>query len=193
MLELTLVQLPESFLNELKSSGLNQNFPYTTLPMIKLQVHKGLTARVDVGLSYLALLRYSVYGGDIKYALHVPEEGPTWAIRICHTVSNLDYIRTSSWSPQLLVSRKLDFAEAYLGAEYTWIWGRIVGSQTQNLGPPIGTVTASVDIDDIRSTSASTFLGLGLRVPALGLKVGLEGAYSFVKAHSLGLQLGFSW
>lgn len=192
MLEVTLIQLPESLFTELANAGLNANLPLTTLPMAKLHTHKGLTSNIDGGFSYIAFLKYSIYGGDAKWAFYVPEEGPTWALRLCYTQSNLDYLRTKAWSPQLLVSRKLNFADAYLGLEYTWITGRIVGSQTQEVAPGVP-VTVSIDIRDIKATSSSAFLGLGLRIPGIGVKISMEGAYSFVKAHSLGLQLGTSW
>jgi hypothetical protein len=193
MLEVTLVQMPESLFDELAAAGLGANFAIRTLPVAKLHVHKGINPRMDLGASYFKLLKYSIYGADLKWAFWVPEEGPTWAFRLCYSQSDLDYLRTKAWSPQLIVSRKLSFAEAYLGAEYTWITGRIVGSQTQDLGPPVGPVTVAIDIRDIPTTSASTFLGLGLRIPGVGFKIALEGAYSFVKSHSLGLQLGTSW
>lgn len=140
-------------------------------------------------MSYIAFLKYSIYGGDFKWAFWVPDEGPTWALRLCYAQSNLDYLRVKSWSPQLLVSRKLNFADAYLGAEYTWMTGRIVGSQTQDLGPPVGSVTVNIDVQDIKTTSASAFMGLGLRIPGVGIKIALEGPIALSKP----THWGFSW
>jgi hypothetical protein len=193
MLEVTLVQLPESLFEELAAAGFGGSYSIRTLPIAKLHTHKGINDSMDLGLSYVGFLKYRIYGADAKWAFYVPEEGPTWALRLCYSQSELDYLRVKSWSPQLLVSRKLNFADAYLGAEYTFMTGRIVGSQTQDLGPPVGSVTVNIDIRDIKANSASAFLGLGLRIPGVGLKIALEGAYSFVKSHSLGIQLGTSW
>ncbi len=192
MLEVTLVKLSGGLLDELEAAGLGASLPLTTLPMAKLHTHKGINSRMDLGVSYIGFLKYAVYGVDAKWAFLVPDEGPTWALRLCYTQTELDYIRIKAWSPQLLVSRKLNFADAYMGVEYTTYTGRIQGSQTQDV-PPIGPVTVSVDFKGIRAASYSTFLGLGLRIPGVGIKIALEGAYSFVKAHSLGLQLGTSW
>ncbi len=192
MLEVTLVKLSQGLIDELANAGLSGSLPITTLPMAKLQTHKGINGRVDLGISYIGYLKYAIYGADAKWAFLMPDEGPTWALRLCYTQTELDYIRIKAWSPQLIVSRKLNFADAYLGAEYTTYSGRIQGSQTQTVAPGVP-VTVGVDFRGIRADSYSAFLGLGLRIPGVGFKLGLEGAYSFVKAHSLGLQLGTSW
>jgi len=190
-LEVSLVQVPQGLIDELAASGLGATLPLRTLPVAKLHAHKGIYPRVDIGASYFRLLKYRIYGGDLKWAVWLPDEGPTVALRLCYSNASLDYLTSETWSPQIVVSRKLDFAEPYLGLEYTWISGGIHGKQIQDVsGTP---VEIAIDIDGIRATSASAFMGLNLRVPVVGLKLGIEGAYSFVKAHSLGVQLGLSW
>ncbi len=190
-LETSLVQVPQAFFDELAALGVGGSFDLRTLPVAKLHVHKGILSNVDLGASYLGFQGVRIYGADLKWTFLQPEEGPTWALRLCYSQSSIRYFSTNSWSPQLLVSRRLHFADAYLGAEYTAMTGRIRGTETVNT--PGGPVTTSLDVSGIRARSGSAFLGLGLRLPVLGLKASIEGAYSFVKAHSLGASLGISW
>jgi hypothetical protein len=190
-IETSLVQVPQSFFDELAASGVAGSFDLRTLPVAKLHLHKGILSNLDLGASYFGFQDVRLYGADLKWTLIQPEEGPTWALRLCYSQSSIRYFSTKSWSPQLLVSRRLHFADAYLGAEYTAITGRIRGTETADtIGGP---VTTSLDLSGIRARSGSAFLGLGLRLPALGIKASIEGAYSFVKAHSLGASLGISW
>ncbi len=190
-LEAQLVQIPQGFYDALAEAGVSSSFNLRSLPVLKLQAHKAIGSRLDLGASYFGFLDYKIYGGDLKWTVFLPEEGPTWALRLCYAQSQLSYFSVKSWSPQLLVSRRLHFADAYLGAEYTWMTGRLKGSQTIDTGG--GPVTTSIDIRGIQTFGASTFLGLSLRVPGIGLKLMMEGAYSFVGAHSLGAALGLSW
>ncbi|MEN9722299.1 MAG: hypothetical protein RJB38_285 [Pseudomonadota bacterium] len=190
-IEASLLQIPGSFLDELKNAGVTPSLKSNSLPIAKLHLHKGIYPQLDLGLSYFKYQAFVLYGADLKWAFLVPEEGPTWAARLCYSQASLQYVRTKSWSPQLLISRRLDFADTYLGIEYTWITGRITGSQTVDvLGVP---VTTEIDVRGIKATGGSGFIGIGMKIPGLGLKLGLEGAYSFVGAHSLGTTLGISW
>lgn len=187
----TMVQIPQKFFDELAAAGVSSSFSIRTLPVAKLQVQKGILPNVDVGASYLGLPQVRIYGADVKWAFLHPEEGPTWALRLCYSQATIRYFRVKSWSPQLVVSRKLNFADAYLGAEATWMTGRIRGSET--VSGPGGSVTSTIDVSGVRSDSASAFLGLVLRIPVIGARFAIEGAYSFVKAHSLGASVGISW
>lgn len=187
-LEFTLIKVPETLFEELEKMGLEGSFEVPTLPIPRLQLHKGLGPKLDVGLSYVGYQKYRLYGADVKLVVYHPEEGPAFALRLSYTQSKLDYVYTTSWSPQVVMSKELHFATPYMGLEYQVISGKIEGSQEVLPG-----ISVPIKFDGIHSTGGSAFLGLGLRVPALGFKISVEGAYSFVGAHSLGAKLGLAW
>lgn len=189
--EVTLSQISPRLIDELKANGVSADLSTRTIPVPKLHIHKGLGPRLDAGFSYLGYREYRIYGADLKWTPVLPTEGITLAYRVCLTRTAFSYVTAHSLSNQVLISRKLGFAEPYLGVEYSRYHGRVNGSQTKTIGgvPTLVTINAN----NIHSDGGSSFLGLALRVPGLGLKWTLEGSYSFIGAHTLGTTIGFGW
>jgi hypothetical protein len=186
--EVTLVKLPEDLL-ALQGGGSSQDSEQMPMPALKLHLHKGLGESVDLGLSFMALLGNRMIGGGIKVVLVNPEEGPTWAFRVNYSTAHLKYelvnIDTQTITPQLLISRRLPFADPYLGVGYQFVYG----SATVDLPEPFPDIL----LGRTMARSFMAFTGVGLRIPRLGLKFTLEGAYSSVGMHSLGTKIGFNF
>ncbi len=188
-LVVTLVKVPSDFFAALKEAGLDQSIPQLpALPFPMLIIHKGVHERIDLGLAGLYYKGYQVYGGDVKLVLYQPEEGPTWAARLGYTRAALGFVTTTSWTPQLLVSKKLDFAEPYMGVGYQYILGTIKVTIKPEDPYPAITISGSGFSHEVNA-----FGGISLRMPLMGFRITMEGGYSSVASHTLGVKIGSSF
>jgi hypothetical protein len=182
---LEVIQIPVTFWTALATAGyIGGTYPFMPLP--KINLHKGLGA-VDIGGSYLGYLSYSAWGAYLKVAVAGIDEGPTCALRLSYAHGSFDYINTTTWTPQILVSRKIDFADPYLGVGYQFVSGSLSGSQTQ------GNITLTVPNTPGSGGSFIAFTGIIFRPPHVGLKISVEGSYSVIGANSMGAEVGFSF
>lgn len=192
--EVTLAKLPEDFATALTQAGSPgaSNIPF--LPVPRINLHKGLGPKAELGLSGILYRSYRIIGLEAKFVIAQPEEGPTWAFRMNYTSCILTVpdtvtleLSTKTFEPEIVVSRRLDWAEPYIGIGYM---------------AAIGTLKITVDLPDPLPDQESSatgrgggflaFTGVGLRAPALGLKLTLEGSYSTEDAHTLGVKFGFN-
>lgn len=205
-LEITMVKLTPDFNQALKDMGIGDgSSSVESLPIPRLQAHKGIGDSFDLGISALSLSKLtlpggisaglSVYGADAKWAFFVPSEGPTWALRLCYSQSKLSFeqsgvkltVSSTTWTPQLLVSKPLDFAEPYAGIGYSWVSGKV------RIDTPIpdNPFIPSYAEKGATGSAFGAFTGVGFRIPAISLKIAVGGAYSSAGASSLGTKLGF--
>ncbi len=198
--EFHLVQIPNELFDELQGYGLDLPF-IPDLPSIReLNFHKGISNSVDVGGAILSYQGYLIWGIDLKIVLSHPEEGPTWAIRLSRNsvhlpVGNLSILDRTidvsldavTWTPMLLVSKKLEFADPYLGLGYQYVTGGLNVNITGDPLPGIDSIAADP------GGGVLALIGLSLKPPNIGLRVTLEGAYSSAGTHSLGTKVGFSF
>jgi hypothetical protein len=189
-IELSLVKVSQEFNDALNSTGGSANIP--VLPVPKLNAHKSLGPRVDLGGSFISFQGYLIWGGSLKTVLWQAEEGLTWALRGTFSKSKMGIVKTTNYGIQLLTSRRLDFADPYLGAGYQITNGTlsVEGIPDPTLENPFNTRTLT---GNGNGSAYMAFIGVGLKVPNLGLKVTLQGEYSSVEAHSLGTKVGFSF
>ena len=207
--EVTLVQMPTSLTSELATEGYNVTFP-PFLPSAKyLNFHKGISDRTDVGLSVVSFQNNLVWGADVKMVVFQPEEGPTWALRLSYNSISLPVgtisetvvvnqitatasaslkINAVTWTPQILISKKFEFADPYIGIGYQLISGSINLTTTSNL--PIPNLNESISG---KGGSFISFLGLSLRVPGLGVRVTMEGSYCPEGYNALGAKIGIGF
>lgn len=178
--------------------------PLPVLPNAAVLIlHKGIGERVDLGATFLPPLPFLAtvglqgvwwWGASIKVAVWVPEEGPTIAIRGSFTQAYLPFTSGSTTvtinpqviTPVILMSRELQFADPYVGVGYQYAFG--------SLGLLIDSPAPIPDVSVPYSGSGGGFLALGglsLRMPYLGFRLTLEGAYSGVGANSLGTKVSF--
>ena len=198
-IEANVVQVSTELADALAAQGTNITLP-PFLPSLKeLNIHKGIGNSIDVGASAFALDSYLLWGVDLKVVVYSPEEGPTWALRMSYasvhvplgsttigsTTVNVE-LNTTTWTPQLLFSKKLEFADPYVGIGYHFVSGAANVSFNGASVPGIGTVAGS-------GSSFLSFIGLSLRAPNIGLRLTLEGTYSVAGFNSLGTKLGFSF
>ncbi len=181
-ISITTLKLPDAFLEALDTLGASTaSLKNSIVPVPVAQIHKGLGPRLDLGLFYFTFQGYKFYGGDVKIALLVPEEGPGVAFRFGYGVGELGIVSTKTYAPEFIVSRRLEFAEPYIGAGGQFISGAI--SYDGVPGLPIHQ----------SSVVARAFLGLSIRLPESGLQASVEGGYSSYGAHALGLKFGLSF
>lgn len=180
--------------------------PVPVLPNAAVLVlHKGLGERFDVGLTVLPPLPFlgSVglsgiwwWGMSTKWAFWMPEEGPTLALRTSFTQAYLPFTSGSTTvtiNPQvitqvLLMSRKLEYVDPYVGVGYQYAYG--------SLGLLIDNPAPVPDVSVPFSGNGAGFLALGgvsLRIPYIALRLTLEGSYSSAGANSLGTKVSFSF
>jgi hypothetical protein len=183
--ELSLVQVPASFGRELAGYGVDAEMP-PFLPVPRIHLQKGLGERLSVGVSGAMYRDYRILGGDVKWTFAQPEEGITAAFRLCYSDALLDFVRARTWSPQLLVSRSLHFADPYLGLAWQSTRGELAFSFTD---PSLGVALPYDGSGSARAFMA--FLGLQLRLPGAALQLAIEGSWSSQGANSLGTKFGF--
>lgn len=179
------------------------------LPSMKLHLEKGLGPGIDIGASVLPSVSTLPYfggsfliGGDIKIALANPEEGVAWALRGSYNLNDikLNYsgqdlqIKTGTYSVHVLASKKMTFAEPYLGIAGQYTMGSVkatINIPTQGT-IALGAITLSQNGDGF---GGYAFGGLDLKIPssAAGVRITLEGAYSPFGMNYLGTKLGLSF
>lgn len=190
--ELTLVKIPDAFNNALASVGMSQSFTVIpSIPLPKINIHKGWTNRADLGFSGVQYLNYKIYGGDLKLVVYNPDEsegGLTWALRFCYSYASIGFVTTNTYTPQILVSRKLEFADPYMGLGYQLVRGKIDFNVQVNSSVP------SIPIDASGGGGAALgFVGVSMRMPGLGIRVTLEGAYNTGGASTMGTKVGIGF
>lgn len=177
MAEATLGQAPQSFQDALDTSIKN-------IPAARLMVHKGMSDKVDAGISFLGFAGYLLAGADLKFVLSHPEEGPSFALRTSYTYGKLDFVKVDIFSMQLLAGRKLDFAEPYLGLGFNYIAGKLTYSYE---------VVPGVSVPIVQTTNANglfAFIGTAFALGPTGLRLSIEGGYAPSGANHLGLAIG---
>jgi hypothetical protein len=199
-LDVTLVQVPKTLTNALKDAGFNIVMP-PILPNIReINLHKGVSERVDLGGSVFFLRGYSIWAVEMKVVLFQPEEGPTWAVRLSRTsvsipVGTTDVgpssvavtLNTVTWTPELLISKQMEFADPYIGIGYQYA--------TSTIDAQIVSGPALPGVQPVSGSGGGflSFLGLSLKIPNFGLRLTLEGAYSLSGYNSLGTKIGLSF
>lgn len=194
-LQAMMVKLPEEFRTALTSAGMG-SLPLQIIPVARINAHKGIGERLDLGFSWVMFREIQIVGFDCKVVFIKPEEGPTWAFRLNYTQSKLDFtesgadlaVHTRTFKPELLVSQKLDFAEPYLGIGYELVHGDL--SVKIPLPSPLPSIDETVSG---HGGGGVAFMGLALRAPGIALRLVIDGEYSTVGAHSLGAKFGFNF
>lgn len=188
-IEATMVKTPTELGPALSSIGGPSNVP-PFIPVPRLHLHKGLGSRAGIAFSGVFFLQYMIYGGDFKLVLSQPEEGLTIATRLAYTRASLQIVTTDTYTPQLVVSRKLDFAEPYLGIGYQMTDG-YVGFDYAQFGQSVH--IGGEDVGSAKASSFIAYLGVQFKAQVVGLQLTIEGGYSAEGMHSLGTKFGFSF
>ncbi|MCM2278470.1 MAG: hypothetical protein NDJ89_10385 [Oligoflexia bacterium] len=192
-LEASLVKLPEDFQRALATAGAAGSSQAPFLPVPRLNIHKGIAQNLDLGFSILWLQGLRLYGYEAKLAVAQPEEGLTWALRLSLTHANFSaengvklQLLTNTVTPGLLVSRKLDFADPYLGVAYQYAIGKLI------LTVPVADPAPEYSMTG-KGGGFLAFTGVALKLPGMGFKLSLEGSYSSASASALGAKFGLSF
>ncbi len=195
-IEGTMVKIGDDLNKALVAEGVPavnlQNVP--AAPAIKVHLVKALNESADIGLSGILVGSQYILGLDLKIVLDDPEEGITKALRIGYTHSHvpISYVTSCTvWSPELVFSRKLYFAEPYIGLGARYITG--------TLTIPFKIVAGPVSVDhtvtqDGSGSTAYAFTGVYFRLlGAQGLRLGLEGSYDISGYPTMGMVFGLGF
>jgi hypothetical protein len=201
-IEATLVKVPTELGTELANVGVSSASIPPALPIPRVIVHKGL-GRIDVGASYIGFKQYKIYGGDVKWAFYVPDEGLCFAVRLNYTKAKVDIVETTTISPQILMSKKIDFADPYVGIGYQNVKGKLtVSIPLPQIDPellaliPAELRPSTPDLTikkEARMSAFNGFLGVGMKFGPLPLKITMEMGYSTSKVHTMGAKLSLNF
>ena len=122
-----------------------------------------------------------------------PEEGPAFAFRLGYTYINTPaaFVRhTSVLAPELVTSKRLMFAEPYLGVGTRLIRG--------TLDIPFQVAYSPVTLPDVvrdgSAIDAYAFTGIYFRIlGATGLRMGIEGSFDLSGYHTIGTVFGLGF
>ena len=185
--EVSLIKVPPDFIAALGRAGISDptSIP-PALPIPRLQLRKSLGDSASLGLSAISYKNYKIYGGDLKVVLSQPEEGVSWGARITYASAELGFVKTRTVSPQLLLSKPLEFAEPYMGAG----WQIINGSLNLDVNVLGTRFQASKDAS---MNSFFAFMGLMIRPAPMGLLLVMEGSYNQGGTATLGGRVGLAF
>jgi hypothetical protein len=192
-LSVILYRVPNSFADGLSTAEFasgTSSPPFIGIP--KLHIHKGL-GLLDVGLSYIGYKGYKIYGADIKVPFVTPdfeegEGGPTWAFRLCYGAADVKIIEAKSVTPQVLLSRKLSFADPYIGVGYQIVTGKI-GFSIPLPSPLSGELSLSNNASVQRGYMG--FFGIEFQPKPVPLDITIEFSFHQLGYNSAGLKFGF--
>jgi len=211
--EVTLAKIPEDFekgLDDLitsinlatgnteTKSGSTALGNIPAIPVPRLHLHKGIGQSAGLGLSYIRYKDYRIIGGEIKVVVAQPEEGLTWSARLSYSNTRFNIpldkykilIKTQTITPQILASKRIDFADPYIGVGYQ------ISSGNLDITVPFTYQGYTFQLDGKSKAKASgliAFTGLAFRADVIGLALVLEGSYSSAGVHTLGTKVGFSF
>jgi len=184
--EVSLVHVPAAFKTALSDAGLTSasNLP-DAVPVPRIHLRKRFGKATSIGLSGIKYRNYQIFGGDVKFVMAQPEEGPGWALRLAYSTATLGFVSTTTITPQFVVSRALDFFEPYVGGGWQLCSGKVdISSATPaGLSPKSRTGSASQGIG---------FLGIAYKPKDMLIQFALEGAFNTGGAPTLGVRTGIN-
>ncbi len=181
----------------------------SVIPSLRFDLHKGIGNWVDLGVTVLPkmgaipiLSSSYFYGADLKFCVLNPQEGPTIAVRLSYSVNSFQFqqirVTTTTWTPSLLISRKMGFADPYFGASLQYATGKVnLDVDLSNLAPAISALLPGVSqltvLQSGRAIAGNLFGGVSLKIPMVGLRLTLEGAYNTSGMAYVGTKVGLSF
>lgn len=208
-IEADVITIPPSLSDTFSQMGVNVTLPPVFPSARMLNVHKGIADFIDVGGTVFTYQGYLIWGADLKVVVFNPEEGLTWAVRLCYNRTYLPIgdaqisvpnpmggtipvpinvnLGVSTWTPQIVVSRKLEFADPYILVGYAYVDG------TVNIGNNSGIAITNAASSAATGGSFFSSVGLSLRMPVIGFRLTLEGTYDASGYNSLGTKIGFNF
>jgi hypothetical protein len=192
-LEVTLVKVPGDFFSTLQANGFPAgSSPLPSLPVAKLHLHKGIGSRLDVGGAFFYLSSAKVFSADAKFVVFQPEEGPSVAVRGSYNYTDFSFsganVSTKTFTPEVLISREMEFADPYLGLGASYTLGTMDATLPLPAPLPAQKVSAGGN-----AYGALLFGGVVFRIPNTGLRLTVEGAYSTADLSYLGVKIGFGF
>lgn len=195
--EATAVKIGDGLFKAIGSNGNNPEPPdVPAFPIAKLNLRRGFSENFDAGLSGLFIENQKIWGVDLKFVLYDPDEGPSFALRLAYSYISIReaYVADcSTIAPEFVMSRRLTFAEPYLGVGMRFISGTI--------DIPIHDLVSSVvpvNVPDLQANGSAideyAFTGIYFRLlGATGLRFGIEGSFDMSGYHTIGTVIGMGF
>lgn len=177
--DVTLITLPSDFLAALSAVGGTLTSP---LPVVRLQLHKGLPGGIDVGGSYFgygAALR--LWGLTGQWAFITSPLAI--AFRATYTNIYLSIVSAYSLNFELVASRSLAIIDPYVS----------VGFQTGGGSINTGGLSLPVAVTIPNPTFSGLKTALGLEIKLAFLKIAGEWSYNTLGQSALGGKAGLSF
>ncbi len=186
-IDVTLIKIPQDFTDAMKAAGVSTTAP-TSIPVPRINIHKGLPFGIDIGFSYFKYLSiFSVLGFDLKYAI-LPGGAamPAVAARISYNKADIFFITTHVLKIDGVVSKKLGwFFDPYFGAGLQFASGDLSFSLPVAQG-------LSASVSGHKSfTTGHFYFGLPLKLVFFTLTS--EYDYSFAGISTIGLKASLSF
>ena len=213
-IEASLVHVSSDFASSISGSSLGSSSvsALPALPIAKIHIDKSFGSNWDFGITGIYYPGVLSLGFHVKRILFEPEEGPVYSVRLIYEYSTLDLkklgapsipitvsgatigkasmlLKSNVWTPQFLASKRLDFAEPYMGAGVALLSGQI------DIPVKLDVLAASqtLSTEPVSAVNPMAFMGISFRVPGVSLHLVMEGSYSKIGMHTLGLMLGFGF
>lgn len=198
-IEATLFKVPADLWDALATAGIDVgDESISAFPSPKLHFLKSFGRRFSLGISTIFYKGYWIAGGHLQFLIVDPPEGFQWALRLGFNRSKLDYVNTSTYSVQVVASKRLEFAEPYVGVGFHASRGTVSitlspqeAAQQGITLPPEYASGIYISTNGAASSAFGT-LGVAFWFGPSGLKLTLEGAYDSKSMHSLGIMFSLA-
>ena len=182
-IEASLYKVPAAFTTAMSSMGGGSLAALPVLPIPRLHIRKGLGPKADLGLSAFFMgSTFRFYGGDLKFALTQPEEGPHLSFRYALSYSFLSLAGGWTHFPQLVLGRHFSFANPYIAVGGQYVAGTV--SIVADASTPV------ILEDSATGMALVVFGGIEFNIPAINMMIQIEGGYHSYGMPSMGLKLG---
>lgn len=168
--DLALIRVPSSFQNLMTMVGAT-GVP-NTLPLPRVNLHKGLPGKVDLGFSWIGYQGNSVYGFEGKYAFTDGPALPAIAVRASYTTADIFFMSTSTFAVDALISKSMVLIDPYLGVGYINYSGELVVPTGQALQPTVNAAASG--------GTGRFFIGLPLKLGFIKLTGEYESTFASV-------------
>lgn len=186
-LDVTVIRTPTEFVDAMRLvTGDPAASVPETLPLPRLNIHKGFPFGLDLGFSYISYQStFNVYGADIKWAF-IPGGValPAVAARLSGSYNNFWFMQTHNYKLDVLVSKKFLLMEPYGGLGVS-LW-------SGDLNLPVEVAQGfQVDVSGHQSGTNMHFFG-GLSFKMLIVRITGELDYSTAGLTTYGLKASLS-
>lgn len=184
-IDVTVINVPTDFINLIQTASGGSGSAPSTLPLPKINIHKGLPFGLDIGVTFTNIPNIvNGWGADIKYNF-TPEIVPfNLAARFSFNVNQIWFISTTTYSVDALISKKFLILEPYVGAGLQY-WNGTLNIPASATQLPVGISSSASGINP-------RFLG-GVSLRLLFIRIVGEMDYSLAGVSNYGVKASLTF